>query len=278
VSFLGLSVGLSHLRLQLAARDQLALKSERPKRVRRPRLVSHLGRWGRARRWLPPDARYGVDVGCAFGYGTAAMTGHGYRTKCIIGVERDPEHLEQATRLYPWVPVVRADAAALPFATAAVDAVIMLDVVEHVADAHAVLAEARRVLRDGGSLVMSVPNSGLLASLDPYNAYTALRRRWRSWPPLVSYDESATGTHRHFSLEEARDLLGPGFSIDRVARTGTGVSELLDLLLTIVFFALLGCQRAYPRLRFLHFLAYVVDDLVPVGPSGYHLTLRARAV
>jgi hypothetical protein len=39
----------------------------------RPRLLSYLGRWGRARRWLPADARRVIDVGCAFGYGTVAL-------------------------------------------------------------------------------------------------------------------------------------------------------------------------------------------------------------
>ena len=43
----------------------------------RPRLLSYVGRWGRARRWLPPEARVVADVGCASGYGTAALTGTG---------------------------------------------------------------------------------------------------------------------------------------------------------------------------------------------------------
>jgi hypothetical protein len=31
-------------------------------------------------------------------------------------------------------------------------------------------------------------------------------------------------------------------------------------------------------LRPLHFIAYLLEDLIPAGPLGYHLTLRARAL
>jgi SAM-dependent methyltransferase len=52
------------------------------------------------------------------------------------------------------LPVVRADAAVLPFADRSVDAVTLISMLHHVPDwAHA-LAEARRVLRPGGRLAL----------------------------------------------------------------------------------------------------------------------------
>lgn len=45
----------------------------------------------------------------------------------------------------------------LPFATASFDAVVLSEVVEHLEDIDAALAEARRVLRPGGRLLVSVP-------------------------------------------------------------------------------------------------------------------------
>jgi SAM-dependent methyltransferase len=243
----------------------------------RPRLLAHVGRWGRARRWLPDDVRRVIDVGCAFGYGTAALAGRGRSRRWIAGVERDAEHLHQASRQSWWFPVVQADGAQLPFRSGTLDAVVLLDVVEHAANPSAMVAEARRVLRPGGCLVVSVPHKGLLSRLDPLNVYPALRRHWQSWPPLEPADGSASGTHRHFTLDELRAVLGPAFTVDRVARTGIGVSEVLHLSLLLVFKALLRWQGAYLALRTLHFAVYLVDDLVPAGALGYHLTLRARA-
>jgi SAM-dependent methyltransferase len=243
----------------------------------RPRLLAYVGRWGRARRWLPDDVRRVIDVGCAFGYGTAALAGRGRSRRWIAGVERDAEHLRQASRQRWWFPVVRADGTELPFRSGTVDAVVLLDVVEHTANPSAMIDEAHRVLRPGGVLVLSVPHKGLLGWLDPLNVYPALRRYWPSWPPLEPADGSASGTHRHFALDELRALLGPAFTVDRVARTGIGVSEVLHLSLLLVLKALLRWQGAYLAFRALHFAVYLVDDLIPAGALGYHLTLRARA-
>jgi SAM-dependent methyltransferase len=244
----------------------------------RPRLLSYVGRWGRARRWLPTDARRVLDIGSAFGYGTAALTGYGRGRRWVIGVERDPGHVRHAARSYPWLPLVHADASALPVADGTVDAVILLDVLEHMTHPAAVLADARRVLRPGGFLIFSVPHRGLLAGLDSLNVYPMLRRRWPSWPPLEPADECASGAHRHFSIDEARTLLGAGFRLDRVARTGLGASELLHLALLVGCKALLRARRVYLALLPLHLLTYILDDLIPAGPLGDHLTVRARAI
>jgi SAM-dependent methyltransferase len=219
-----------------------------------------------------------LDVGCAFGYGTAALRGRGDSPPWVVGIERDAEHVGHAGRAYPWLPFLRADAQALPFGDGSVDAVVMLDIVEHMADPSAVFVEARRVLRPGGCLVVSVPYKGPLTGLDPNNVYNALRNRWPSWPPLDGFDESASGTHRHFTVDEVRTLLGPEFVVDRVARTGVGASEVMHLGFRIAFVALLRWRSVYRMLLPLHLITYLIDDMIPAGPLGYHLTLRARAL
>ncbi len=60
-----------------------------------------------------------------------------------------------------WLPAplaCRADVQALPFAAGSFDAVLLLAVLEHVPDHRAALAEARRVLRPSGVLVVTTPN------------------------------------------------------------------------------------------------------------------------
>jgi len=243
----------------------------------RPRLLSYAGRWGRARRWLPADARLVVDVGCAFGYGTAALMAAGPRERRVIGVERDPGHVAEAARRFPWVTVVEGDAAELPFPDGAVDAVTLLDVLEHVADQDAVLAEVHRILRPGGMLVVSVPHRGLLTAADSTNVYPALQRRIASWLPMDPADDCDGGEHRHYTIEGLCAALGPRFEVDRVARTGTGVTELVHLGLLVLFKGLLRRPGAYHALLPLHLLVYLVDDLVPAGRAAYHLSARAVA-
>src|ERR1700733_2701359 len=72
---------------------------------RRPRLLSYVGRWGRARRWLPADALRVLDVGCSFGYGSAAIAAARPAGRIVVGVERDPEHLARAARDFPWIQI-----------------------------------------------------------------------------------------------------------------------------------------------------------------------------
>jgi len=54
---------------------------------------------------------------------------------------------------------LQADAARLPFRDACFDAIVAHHSLEHFRDLGAVLAEVRRVLKPGGSLYVSVPDS-----------------------------------------------------------------------------------------------------------------------
>lgn len=242
----------------------------------RPRLLSYVGRWGRARRWLPDDALRVLDVGCSFAYGSAAIQARGPEGRVVVGVERDPEHLAGARKVFPWISVLEGDATALPVPDGAADAVTMLDIVEHVDRPEAALAEARRVLRDRGTLIVSVPHRGLLHRLDALNVYASLRARRPHWPPLEAATESGGHEHRHFTARDLEELLGPGFTVNRVARRGLGLQEPVALARLLV----LARDRApwlVRLLQFAHLGLYVVDEQLPVGRLGYHMTMRATA-
>ena len=252
--------------------------SSRPGPPNRPLLLSYVGRWGRARRWLPRDARRVLDVGCAYGYGTVAV-GHRRGQDCtIVGLERDAAHVARAARDYPWLTVLPADATALPVADSTVDAVVLLDVLEHLADPAATLAEIHRVLRPGGALVVSVPHRGLLTAFDSLNVYPRLRRRFPSWEPLDPADDCDGEEHRHFTVEELRDGLGDRFAVDRVARTGLGLAEPFRIVFTVVCKGLLRLPRLHDALMGAYFVTYLLDDLLPTGRLAYYVTLRGRAV
>lgn len=244
---------------------------------RRPRILAYVGRWGRARRWLPDDALRVLDIGCSFGYGAAAIQADSAEGRVVVGVERDPEHLRGAHERFPWITVLEGDATELPVPDGVADAVTMLDIVEHVDRPEAAIAEARRVVHDGGVLVVSVPHRGLLDRLDALNVYEALRRRRPHWPPLEAATESGGHEHRHFRVSELEALLRPHFEVDRVARTGLGLQEIFHLGLLLLRVPL-RAERVTRALLPLHLVIYLLDDLLPLGRFGYHLTVRARAV
>lgn len=126
-------------------------------------------------------ADFVLDVGCANG---AHAVKAARQAKRVIGVDYDPGQLRVAAdsvrrlgldnvRLFAW-DLTRA----LPFTAAAFDAVLFLDVIEHLGPRLEVLQEIRRVLRPEGRLLVSAPNretswrrqlqaAGLFAYSDP---------------------------------------------------------------------------------------------------------------
>lgn len=257
--------------------DPFAVEPAAPARPRpRPRLMSYVGRWGRARRWFPEDAVRVLDIGSSFGYGMAALQGSGPAARVVAGVERDPDHLARAAERFPWLTVLQGDATDLPVAQGVADAVTMLDIVEHIDRPDLAIAEAHRVLRPGGVLIVSVPHRGLLHHLDALNVYERLRKRRPSWPPLAPAAQSGGHEHHHFTVAELEGLLAPRFTVDRMTRTGIGAQEFVAL--AIILFERTRVPILPRLLGALHVLVYFVDDAVPLGRLGYHLTVRARPV
>jgi SAM-dependent methyltransferase len=90
-----------------------------------------------------------LDLGCGRGYWMEHL---GRRGVPAVGVEHDPERARLAGR---FGPVVAGDGARLPLAGASVGLVWCLHVLHHLPDPAGVLAEARRVLRPGGALILA---------------------------------------------------------------------------------------------------------------------------
>jgi SAM-dependent methyltransferase len=195
----------------------------------------------------------------------------------VAGVEPDAAYVARARQRYPWLPLVQGEAARLPVRAGAVQAVVLLDVLEHVAGRRQVLSETRRVLATGGTLILSVPHAGWLAALDSLNLYDALRRRWPWLPALDPGERSTGGSHTHFSVAQLARLLGDGWRIERVARTGLGLAEVIHLAVLLLFRVALRWEQGYRGARFLYYTAYLLDDLLPAGRWGYHVALLARA-
>ena len=105
------------------------------------------------RRWATLSGRRVLDVGCGVGMYTAAFL---RQTPHVFGVEVERERALEARERA--AGVVQAVGEHLPFPDAAFDVVFSHEVLEHVADDRACVAEMVRVTRLGGRIVVFVPN------------------------------------------------------------------------------------------------------------------------
>jgi ubiquinone/menaquinone biosynthesis C-methylase UbiE len=128
-----------------------------------------------------PGSAVILDVGCGDGsaLATAASQNGGHR---FAGIDWSADALRQARRRSLTVVRAAVSAPGLPVADDAADVVIMSELIEHLVDPDAAVAEVRRVLRPGGSLLLSTPNlaawynRGLLAAgIQPVFSEVSLR-------------------------------------------------------------------------------------------------------
>lgn len=158
-------------------------------------------------RWADPDspdyapaaeARYGLlaerigaggrvlDVGCGDGYLLGRVAG---AHDLAVGVDAEPGAVRIARdRLGPGAPrLAVAGAGSLPFPGGSFDTVVLAEVVEHLRRPGTAVAEAARVLREHGRLVVSTPQ----------------------WRPDGMWDEAHH--HREYRPDELRALLARSF-------------------------------------------------------------------
>jgi SAM-dependent methyltransferase len=139
---------------QYANEAEAAAYSDRGLAVRMQTLTGLLQR-------LPlPAAPATLDIGCATGAYARALRSLGHR---VVGVDYAFSALARARSADVRTPYLAGDAYALPFADAAFDAVVCMGVLQLVARAYDLLAEASRVLRPGGVLVVEMLNGASLA-------------------------------------------------------------------------------------------------------------------
>ncbi|GIG85262.1 methyltransferase domain-containing protein [Plantactinospora endophytica] len=112
---------------------------------------------------VPPATRPGatlVDLGCGAGLLAPRLAGLGYRH---VGVDLVRSALVRAAA--HGVTPVNGDAGAVPLADGCADVVAAGEVLEHVPDWPRVVAEAARLLRPGGTLVLDTLNATALSRL-----------------------------------------------------------------------------------------------------------------
>jgi SAM-dependent methyltransferase len=148
-----------------------------------------------------------LDLGC----GTGVVSRELGTWSVPISVDMSPLALDYC-RKRGLGRLVMGDAQRLPIKSGSVDAVIGLDIYEHLPDDEAAFAETFRILKPGGILVMSVP------------AFKSL------WGP---HDVALMHFRRYRRLELGEKLRKVGFAIRRL---GYSVFFLFPVVVTVRFF------------------------------------------
>ena len=192
-------------------------------------------------RWVPEDAASLLDVGCNSG-AFLLHCAEVFPALQLAGVEVNAAPLEQARRALPDAELHHAGGESLPFPDGRFDCVTCIEVLEHIPEEFRAraLAEIRRVLRDGGRLVLRVPHAGLFAFLDPNNfrfrlpgLYRRLLGHGRRDAGYEGSDAAAAASgvvwHHHFTRKELLELAGPGWEVEAWRLGGLVVMPLSNL-------------------------------------------------
>ncbi len=153
-------------------------------------------------RYLDPQGRH-LEAGCGLGYWVAALSARGYD---IVGVESSRDLVGAVKAVRPNLPIEHGDALSLDFPDGHFDGYLSFGVVEHRREGpEPFLVEARRLLRPGGHLILSVP------FVCPLRRVKGRLRVYRPPRPTTPFFQYAFGD------EELRALLGiHGFSVEEV--------------------------------------------------------------
>jgi 2-polyprenyl-6-hydroxyphenyl methylase/3-demethylubiquinone-9 3-methyltransferase len=106
-----------------------------------------------------------VDVGCGDGYGAASYAAAGHE---VQGFDASPAEIARARQAHPELRLEVAsiyDADIRERCKGPVDVVVALEVVEHLFDPKAFFAQSRRLLKEGGHLLVSTPYHGYWKNL-----------------------------------------------------------------------------------------------------------------
>lgn len=103
------------------------------------------------------EGRRVADLGAGAGYGSAIL---GRGADLVVGLDLSPAAVRYAGRVYPARNVARlaGDVRQIPLRAGAFDVAVCFEVIEHIREHAAFLAEVRRILRPDGIFVVSTPN------------------------------------------------------------------------------------------------------------------------
>ncbi len=117
-----------------------------------------------------------LEAGCSSGYLLPELQ-QDWPDSLVIGSDFIEAPLQRLAAKLPHLPLLRFDLVKCPLPSASVDAVVLLNVLEHIEDDGAALAQVFRILKPGGLAVIEVPAGPEL--YDAYDKHLQHFRRYR---------------------------------------------------------------------------------------------------
>lgn len=162
--------------------------------------IEHLHRYLLAREFC--RGKDVLDIASGEGYGSALIA---QTANSVVGVEIAPDAVQHAQQSYHATNLRYAcgDARTIPLSAASVDVVVSFETLEHFAEQGQFIEEVRRVLRDGGLLIVSTPDrdnySPAEIAANPYHIRELTRGEFES----LLHD-----SFRHVSFLLQRPMIG----------------------------------------------------------------------
>jgi ubiquinone/menaquinone biosynthesis C-methylase UbiE len=129
-----------------------------------------------------------LDIGCGNGQSSAIVKN---RYTKIIGLDISLKALSFAREKGLFGIMVNLNRGNIPLKDEMVDAVICLDVIEHIFDPYSLLGEVYRVLKKDGELILTTPNTRFVKHISDL--------MFRGTPPKTNLDtEGYDGGHLHY--------------------------------------------------------------------------------
>ena len=165
-----------------------------------------------------------LDIGCGFGLCMKMLS---KQCKKIIGLDINPV----AKEIFPELKIKKIDlnSGKLPFKSKTFDLVICTETLEHIFYPNFILKEIKRILKDEGTAIISLPNDYNLS--EKFNFLIGRK--------LTQHDIDSFGHHFVIGFKQAKDFVCNEFKI-------------------------IDCDYQYfgGKMRYLKFLKYIKKDLV----------------
>lgn len=139
-----------------------------------------------------------LEVGCSSGFMLKALRRR-FPQATLIGSDVVRGPLAALAREEPSIPLLRFDLLKCPLPSESCDAVVTLNVLEHIADDAAALGQIHRILKPGGVVVIEVPAGPRL---------------------FDAYDQALLHFRRYRLSELTEKLENAGFSVERRSHLG----------------------------------------------------------
>ncbi|HPM76817.1 MAG TPA: glycosyltransferase [bacterium] len=144
----------------------------------------HIARYQLAAPWAA--GKRVLDLGCGCGYGAHALAQAGAQT--VVGIDIAPVAIAYATTHYAHenLSFQTGDVRDTRLPDASFDLIVCFELIEHVREQKAVIAEVQRLLAPGGLFVCSTPDAQRHGAMEnPFHAHELKREEFRSL--LVAY-------------------------------------------------------------------------------------------